>query len=80
MYESIHPYLEEIRTKLVPVLRRIAPYQNITDDAVDRLDGYCYDLVHADPSLAPLREETAKKMERLLRFLEAVRAALPNPE
>ena len=79
MYESTHPYLEEIRTKLVPLLRRIAPYQAITDEAVDRLDGYCYDLIHADPSLAPLREEVAKKMERLLRFLEAVRAALPNP-
>ena len=79
MFESIHPYLEEIRTKLVPVLRRIAPYQTITDDAVDRLDGYCYDLFHADPALAALREEVAKKMERLLRFLEAVRAALPNP-
>ena len=79
MFESIHPYLEQIRTKIVPVLRRIAPYQGITDDAVDRLDGYCYDLLHADPALAPLREEIAKKMERLLRFLEAVRAALPNP-
>lgn len=79
MFESIHPYLEEIRGKLVHVLRRIAPYEGVTDESIDRLDGYCYDLLHADPSLAPLREEIAKKMERLLRFLEAVRAALPNP-
>jgi len=80
MFQSIHPYLDEVRVLLVPELRRIVPYRGITEEALDRLDGYCYDLLHADPSLATLRDEIPKKMERLLRFLEAVRAAVPNPE
>jgi hypothetical protein len=78
MFRSIYPYLEEVRDKLVPALRPIVPYQGITEDVVHRLETYCHDLLRVDPSLGPVREEISKKMERLPRFLEAVRAVVPH--
>jgi hypothetical protein len=78
MFQSIFPYLEEVRDKLVPALRPIVPYQGVTEDVVNRLEAYCNDLLRADPSLAEIREEISKKMERLPRFLEAVRSVVPH--
>ena len=78
MFRSIYPYLEEVRDKLVPALRPIVPYQGITDDVVSRLEAYCNDLLRADPTLGHTHEEISKKMERLPRFLEAVRSVVPH--
>lgn len=78
MFQSTFPYLEEVRDKLVPALRPIVPYQGVTEDVVNRLEAYCNDLLRADPSVAEIREEISKKMERLPRFLEAVRSVVPH--
>jgi internalin A len=75
MFQSIYPYLEEVRDKLVPALRLIVPYQGITEDVVQRLEIYCNDLLRVDPSM---REEIQKKMERLPRFLEAVQSVVSH--
>jgi hypothetical protein len=76
MFQSIYPYLEEVRDRLVPALRPIVPYQGVTEDVVNRLESYCSDLLRADPSQG--KEEISKKMERLPRFLEAVRSVVPH--
>ncbi len=75
MFQSIYPYLEEVRDKLVPALRPIVPYEGITEDVVQRLETYCNDLLRIDPSVG---EEISKKMDRLPRFLEAVRSVVPH--
>jgi pyruvate/2-oxoglutarate dehydrogenase complex dihydrolipoamide acyltransferase (E2) component len=76
MFQSIYPYLEEVRDKLVPALRPVIPYQGITEDVVSRLETFCNELLRADSSQA--KEEVSKKMERLPRFLEAVRSVVPH--
>lgn len=76
MFQSIFPYLEEVRDKLVPALRQIAPYQGVTEDVVTRLETYCNDLLRVDPT--QMKEDVPKKMERLPRFLEAVRSVVPH--
>ena len=78
MFQSIYPYLEEVRDKLVPALRQIAPYQGVTEDVVSRLESFCNDLLRVDPAQAPIKEDVPKKMERLPRFLEAVRSVVPH--
>lgn len=76
MFQSTQPYLKDVQERLVPVLREITPFRGITDEAVKKLEGYCQDLRRAD--VPPhLKEEIPKKMERLVRFLEALRAAVP---
>jgi hypothetical protein len=77
MLQSTHPYLQEIQDRLVPVLKQITPFRGITDEAVKKLEGYCKDLRRPDLSPAQLKDDVPKKMERLLRFLEALRAAVP---
>jgi hypothetical protein len=76
MFQSLFPYLEEVRDKLVPALRPIVPYQGITEDVVSRLEAFCNDLLRADPAAG--KEDLPKKMERLPRFLEAVRSVVPH--
>lgn len=76
MFQSLFPYLEEVRDKLVPALRPIVPYQGITEDVVSRLETFCNDLLRADPAAG--KEDLPKKMERLPRFLEAVRSVVPH--
>ncbi len=78
MFQSIYPYLEAVRDKLVPALRSIVPYQGITEEVVNRLEAFCNDLLRVDPALGETREEIPKTMERLPRFLEAVRAVVPH--
>jgi hypothetical protein len=77
MLQSTHPYLQEIQDRLVPVLKQITPFRGITDEAVTKLEGYCRDLRSPDLSPSQLKEDVPKKMDRLLRFLEALRAAVP---
>jgi hypothetical protein len=77
MLQSTHPYLQEVQDRLVPVLKQITPFRGITDEAVTKLEGYCRDLRRPDLSPTQLKDDVPKKMERLLRFLEALRAAVP---
>jgi hypothetical protein len=78
MLQSTHPYLQEIQDRLVPVLKQITPFRGITAEAVTKLEGYCRDLRSPDLSPSQLKEDVPKKMDRLLRFLEALRAAVPT--
>lgn len=77
MLESTHPFIRDVQERLVPLLRQITPFQGITDEAVKKLEGYCTDLRRKDFTPAQLKDEIPKKMERFLRFLEALRAAVP---
>lgn len=78
MFQSIQPYLKDIQERLIPVLKQITPFRGITDEAVTKLDGYCTELRRPNLSPAELKDEVPKKMERLVRFLEALRAAVPT--
>ncbi|HWM92676.1 MAG TPA: hypothetical protein VN493_18065 [Thermoanaerobaculia bacterium] len=78
MFQSIQPYIKEVQERLVPVLRQITPFRGITEEAVQKLEGYCGDLRRSNLSPAELKEDVPKKMERLVRFLEALRAAVPS--
>lgn len=77
MFQSTLPYLKEVQERLVPALKEITPFRGITDEAVKKLEGYCVDLRRPNPSPAELKDDVPKKMERLVRFLEALRAAVP---
>jgi hypothetical protein len=68
----------DVQDRLVPYLRQITPFQGITDEAVKKLEGYCNDLRRKDFTPAQLKDDIPKKMERFLRFLEALRAAVPT--
>lgn len=78
MLESTHPFVRDVHDRLVPLLRQITPFQGITDEAVKKLEGYCADLRRKDFTPAQLKDDLPKKMERFLRFLEALRAAVPS--
>jgi outer membrane biosynthesis protein TonB len=77
MFQSIQPYLKEIQERLLPALKEITPFRGITDEAVKKLEGYCVELRRPNLSPAELKDEVPKKMDRLVRFLEALRAAVP---
>lgn len=78
MFQSIYPYLEEVRGKLVPALRLLVPYKGVTEDVVSRLEAYCSDLLRIDPTPERLKDEIPRKLDRLPRFLEAVRSVVPQ--
>ena len=78
MFQSIQPYLKEVQERLVPALKQITPFRGITEEAVTKLESYCTDLRRPNLSPAELKDDVPKKMERLVRFLEALRAAVPT--
>ena len=78
MFQSIQPYLKDVQERLVPALKQITPFRGITDEAVVKLEGYCTELRRPNLSPAELKEDVPKKMERLVRFVEALRAAVPT--
>jgi hypothetical protein len=78
MFQSTYPFLKDIHERLLPALKEITPFHGITDEAVQKLEGYCRELRRPDLSPTDLKDEVPKKMERLLRFVEALRAAVPN--
>ncbi len=78
MFQSIQPYLKEVQERLVPALKQITPFRGITEEAVTKLEGYCTELRRPNLSPSELKDEVPKKMERLVRFLEALRAAVPT--
>lgn len=78
MYDSILPFLDEIAQGLVPDLRDIVPYRGITPEVVQRLANQCAALRGADPALAGMKQEISRGMERVTRFLEALRGVIPH--
>ena len=78
MYDSILPFLDEIAKGLVPDLRDIVPYRGITPEVVQRLANQCAALRGADPALAGMKQEISLGMERVMRFLEALRGVIPH--
>ncbi|HEX7180611.1 MAG TPA: hypothetical protein VF756_02125 [Thermoanaerobaculia bacterium] len=78
MYDSILPFLDEIAKGLVPDLREIVPYRGITPEVVQRLANQCAALRGADPALAGMKQEISLGMERVMRFLEALRGVIPH--
>ncbi len=79
MYKDIHPFLQEIVEHLVPDLRAIVPYGQITVDTVQRLEILCNALRRLDPSPDQMKQEVPLRLERILRFLEALRSVIPAP-
>jgi hypothetical protein len=77
MFHSIDPFLQEIADHLVPDLKLIAPHKGLTPEAVQRLETVCRELCSTDPSPADMVSEVPRKLERILRFLDALRAVLP---
>jgi hypothetical protein len=77
MFHSIDPFLQEIADHLVPDLKLIAPHKGLTPEAVQRLETVCRELCATDPSPADMVSEVPRKLERILRFLDALRAVLP---
>lgn len=77
MFRSIHPFLQEISDRLVPDLKAIAPYKSLTVEAVQRLETVCQELCREDPTPEDLADEIPRKLERIVRFLDALRAVLP---
>jgi hypothetical protein len=76
MFRSVHPFLQEIADGLVPDLKAIAPYRSLTVEAVLRLETVCQELCRDDPTPEDLAVEIPRKLERIVRFLDALRAVL----
>jgi hypothetical protein len=74
MFHAVNPFLQEITGRLVPDLKSIAPYKGLTLEAVQRLEAVCRELCREDPSPAQLIDEVPRKLERILRFLDALRS------
>jgi len=76
MFHSINPFLQEIAVHLVPDLKAIAPYKGLTLEAVLRLETVCHELCYNDPSPTEMVSEVPRKLERIVRFLDALRAVV----
>jgi hypothetical protein len=74
MFHAVNPFLQDILYRLVPDLKRIVPCQGITEEAVARLEAVCRELCEGDPEPAQFVDEVPRKLERILRFLEALRS------
>jgi len=74
MFHGIHPFLKEIRERLIGDLRTIAPYKGLTRESVARLDAVCRELCETDPEPAQFADEVPRKLERIVRFLDGLRA------
>jgi len=79
MFHAVNPFLREIVERLVPELRRIVPRQGITEEAVARLEAVCHELCEGNPEPAQFAEEVPRKLERILRFLDALRSLAQPP-
>lgn len=76
MFHAVNPFLLEITGRLIPDLKSIAPYKGLTLEAVQRLETVCRELCEEDPSPAQLTGEVPRKLERILRFLDALRSVV----
>jgi hypothetical protein len=78
MFHSINPFLQEIAAHLVPDLKTIAPYKGLTREAVLRLETVCRELCDTDPSPAEMVSDVPRKLERIVRFLDALRSVVSS--
>jgi len=78
MFHSINPFLQEIAVHVVPDLKTIAPHKGLTLEAVLRLETVCRELCDTDPSPAEMVSEVPKKLERIVRFLDALRSVVSS--
>jgi hypothetical protein len=76
MFHSINPFLQEIAVHLVPDLKAIAPHKGLTLEAVLRLETVCHELCDTDPSPTEMVSEVPRKLERIVRFLDALRSVV----
>jgi hypothetical protein len=74
MFHAVHPFLEDVLTRLLPDLKAIAPYPGLTEAAVASLETVCRELCQGDPEPAQFAGEVPRKLERILRFLDALRS------
>jgi len=74
MFHAVNPFLREITSRLIPDLKAIAPYKGLTLEAVQRLETVCQELCQGDPSPAQLADEVPRKLDRIVHFLDALRA------
>ncbi len=74
MFHAVNPFLQDILYRLVPDLKKIVPCQGITEEAVARLEAVCRELCEGDPDPTQFVDEVPRKLERILRFLEALRS------
>jgi len=77
MFHAVNPFLQDILWRLIPDLKKIAPYKGLTAEAVARLETVCRELCEGDPDPASFAEEVPRKLERILRFLDGLRALAP---
>jgi hypothetical protein len=78
MFHSINPFLQEIAVHLVPDLKAIAPHKGLTLEAVLRLETVCHELCDTDPSPTEMVNEVPRKLERIVRFLDALRSVVSS--
>ena len=74
MFHAVHPFLEDIQSRLVPALRTIVPYKGLNEATVAWLEGVCRELCQKDPEPAQFADEIPRKLERILRILDALRS------
>jgi hypothetical protein len=74
MCHAVNPFLLDILGRLVPDLKTIVPYKGLTEEAVVRLESVCRELCEGDPEPAQFADEVPRKLERILRFLDALRS------
>ncbi|MEO8505711.1 MAG: hypothetical protein ABI609_17575 [Acidobacteriota bacterium] len=75
MFRAAQPFVEELLSTILPELRQLAPYRGLTVEHVERLEGTCRSLViPADGG--PLESAVQQRLERLQRFLDALRMVL----
>jgi hypothetical protein len=78
MFHAVNPFLQEISGRLIPDLKAIAPYKGLTLEAVQRLEAVCRELSAEDPAPAQFEDEVPRKLERILRFLDALRSVVTS--
>ncbi len=74
MFHAVHPFLEDIQSRLVPALRTIVPYKGLNEATVAWLENVCRELCQKDPEPAQFADEIPRKLERILRILDALRS------
>jgi hypothetical protein len=74
MFHAVNPFLQDILWRIVPDLKTIVPYKGLTDEAVGRLEAVCRELCEGDPDPAQFADEIPRRLERILRFLDGLRA------
>jgi hypothetical protein len=80
MFHAIDPFLENVLRRLVPDLKSIVPYKGLSEATVAWLEAVCRELTEGDPEPGDLAGEIPRKLERLIRVLEALRSLAQSPD